>query len=546
MNLIKKVMNSSIVIIVGLIMITVVASVPAFRSAIYEGHDLKFHFGRIQSLAEELASLHLPVRYESNAWYGHGYVSPLFYGDIFLYIPALLFLAGVPIFRVVNIYILLVNLTTVLLCYYSFKGLFKDKYWGMFATTCYTLAGYRLTNIYVRSALGEYTAMAFLPLCIYGLYRIYANKTEKSIGFKKTIQLILPFVLGVTGLVESHILSTEMVALFVMLFILFNIKDIQFVLKPLIMSLVLILLINAFFIIPFLDSYISMDLVVNTSPVSPDLQGNGLYLNQLFGLITGGQGGNSLWSTENEGCFNVGLVIVCCEIATIAYMMMLLFNYFKKGVAIEQADKWVIQLTLLGILSMWMSTVYFPWHTISKVGFIGDLLGAVQYPWRYILIQNIIFVTTGTYSFGKILKREYLKFLLLIGCFGLAVLLTGVFDYQLSFSKNITAEQAAENWADKLYLLKGTDAEALKYTDVTFEDNKAILPVIAYKYVYVYDKDKNKLPIEVTEGNLIAVSKQLYNDEITIQFEEPWHWRLSEIISVISILGIVVITFRKN
>lgn len=546
MNLIKKVMNSSIVIIVGLIMITVVASVPAFRSAIYEGHDLKFHFGRIQSLAEELAALHFPVRYESNAWYGHGYVSPLFYGDIFLYIPALLFLAGVPIFRVVNIYILIINLTTVLLCYYSFKGLFKDKYWGLFATICYTLAGYRLTNIYVRSALGEYTAMAFLPLCIYGLYRIYANKTAKSIGFKKTIQLILPFVLGVTGLVESHILSIEMVALFVMLFILFNIKDIQFVLKPLIMSLVLILLINAFFIIPFLDSYISMDLVVNTSPVSSDLQGNGLYFNQLFGLVTQGQGGNSLWSTENEGCFNVGLVIVCCEIATIAYMIMLLFNYFKKGVDIEQVDKWVIQLTLLGILSMWMSTVYFPWHTISKVGFIGDLLGAVQYPWRYILIQNIIFVTTGTYSFGKILKRGYLKFLLLIGCFGLAVLLTGVFDYQLSFSKNITSEQAAENWADKLYLPKGTDVEALEDTGVIFEDDKAILPVIAYKYVYVYDNDKNKLPIEVTEENLIAVSKQLYNDEITIQFEEPWHWRLSEIISVISILGIVVITFRKN
>ena len=124
----------------------------------------------------------ITVRYESNAWYGHGYVSPLFYGDIFLYIPALLFLAGVPIFRVVNIYVLLVNLTTVLLCYYSFKGLFKDKYWGMFATICYALAGYRLTNIYVRSALGEYTAMAFLPLCIYGLYRIYVNKTEKSIG----------------------------------------------------------------------------------------------------------------------------------------------------------------------------------------------------------------------------------------------------------------------------------------------------------------------------------------------------------------------------
>ena len=222
MNLIKKVMNSSIVIIVGLIMITVVASVPAFRSAIYEGHDLKFHFGRIQSLAEELASLHFPVRYESNAWYGHGYVSPLFYGDIFLYIPALLFLAGVPIFRVVNIYILLINLATVLLCYYSFKGLFKDKYLSLFATICYNLAGYRLTNIFVRSALGEYTAMAFVPLCVYGIYRIYTYRTENIPDLKNIIRLILPFVIGVSGLIESHVLCTEMVSLFVVLFILLN------------------------------------------------------------------------------------------------------------------------------------------------------------------------------------------------------------------------------------------------------------------------------------------------------------------------------------
>ena len=545
MNLIKKVMNSSIVIIVGLIMITVVASVPAFRSAIYEGHDLKFHFGRIQSLAEELASLHFPVRYESNAWYGHGYVSPLFYGDIFLYIPALLFLAGVPIFRVVNIYILLINLATVLLCYYSFKGLFKDKYLSLFATICYNLAGYRLTNIFVRSALGEYTAMAFVPLCVYGIYRIYTYRTENIPDLKNIIRLILPFVIGVSGLIESHVLCTEMVSLFVVLFILLNIRDIQQIWKPMLASVTLIFLFNAFFIVPFVDSYISMDLVVNTSPVSPDLRGNGLYLKQLFGLITNGQGGNSLWSTENEGCFNVGLIIVCCEICTLAYIIMLIINCAKKSFAVCLADKWIIQLSLLGILSMWMSSIYFPWHVISKVAVVGNLLGAVQYPWRYILIQNIIFVITGTYSIGKIINSGWHRYFLVIVTFAIAVLMTGLFDYQLSFSKNITAEQAAENWADKLYLLKGTDAEQLEYTDVIFSDNKVILPVLAYKNVYVYDKNNNRLSTEKTNWNLLTIKEQEYKEEISIRYVEPWYWRLSEIVSFMSVIGVVIIRCRK-
>ena len=91
---------------------------------------------------------------------------------------------------------------TVLIGYYCFKRLFKDKYWGLFATICYTFAGYRLTNIYTRVAVGEYTAMAFLPLCIYGMYRLYTYDSEDyGRGIKRKIYTVLPFVLSVTGLI---------------------------------------------------------------------------------------------------------------------------------------------------------------------------------------------------------------------------------------------------------------------------------------------------------------------------------------------------------
>lgn len=53
---------------------------------------------------------------------------------------------------------------------------------------------YRLTNIYVRAAVGEYTAMTFLPLVLYGLYRIY-EKDQEMLEFAD----VLPLVFGVTG-----------------------------------------------------------------------------------------------------------------------------------------------------------------------------------------------------------------------------------------------------------------------------------------------------------------------------------------------------------
>lgn len=547
MSILKKILNQKITIVVALIMLTIVASVPAFRNAIYEGDDLRFHLGRIQAIAEAISNHHIPVRYEDSAWFGHGYVSSLFYGNILLYFPALIFLAGAPIYRAMNLYIIMINLMTVLIGYYCFKRLFKDKYWGLFATICYTLAGYRLTNIYTRVAVGEYTAMAFLPLCIYGMYRLYTYDSEDyGKGIKQKIYTVLPFVLGVTGLIQSHILSTEMMALFILIFVLLNIKDFNRVFNLLLLSLCIIVLLNAFFIIPFIDSYLFMDLRINTNPVSIDLQGYGLYIKQLFGLITHGRGENYVWSTNEEGCFNVGLLVVFCEVLTLIYLVTLFVNW-KKGNKIVSPDaKWFFQLVILGVLSMWMSTVYFPWEVVSKAGYIGGIIGAVQYPWRYVIIQNIVFVVTGTYAAKRLFRSDHLKYATTIIIFVLAVFMTGIFDYQLSFGKNITAEQAAEDWADKLYLPVGTDVDSLENTEVSFADTKAVLPVLAYDNVHVFDANNDEISVEKWEGNLLAIDKASYNEGIQVRYIEPWYWRVSEIISIMVLAGLIAYLMTKK
>ena len=173
---------------------------------------------RNEAIAEGVQAGQFPVRYEANAWYGHGYVSSLFYGNVFLYIPALIYMAGIPVYRAYNIYLILVNIATVLVGYYSSKGLFKDNVLALLSTGIYTLYGYRLTNLYVRTALGEYTAMIFIPLCIYGLYRI-------STTAKPSFKDCLPLIIAATGLIESHVLTTEFVAMFCVLFAVVNFKE---------------------------------------------------------------------------------------------------------------------------------------------------------------------------------------------------------------------------------------------------------------------------------------------------------------------------------
>ena len=198
-----------------LTMIVIVASVPAFRNAVYDGHDLSFHLGRIQTIAEGLQEGQFPVRYDTNAWNGYGYISSIMYGNIFLYIPAVLYILGMPVFRAFNIYVVLVYVVTVGISYYSFKRLFNDSYWGIIATLLYTLVGYRIMNVYLRTAVGEFSAMAFLPLYVYGLYLIYQKGR------------CIPFIIATTGLIQTHILTTEMVAVFTLLFVVINIKEIK-------------------------------------------------------------------------------------------------------------------------------------------------------------------------------------------------------------------------------------------------------------------------------------------------------------------------------
>ncbi len=518
-----------------LVAMVVVASLPAFRTGVYVGHDLKFHLGRIQAIAEELAQGHFPVRYETNAWYGHGYVSSTFYGNIFLYLPAVLYLAGIPIWRCYNIYVVIVNIATVFISYYCFSRLFKSNNWGLLATGIYALAGYRLSNLYVRSAVGEFTAMAFLPLVVYGVYRIYECGDDDHEGRFKGV---IPVVVGASGLIQSHMLTTEMIAMFVFVFAIINIKTTIKVLQKLILSVVLILGVNAFFLVPFLDSYTSMELYINTEISQLSIQGDGLYLKQLFGLLTTGRGESMMWSAENEGYLNVGVVILLCLIMSVIGIV----------ISIKQKDnrnlKYIAILLVFGVLAMCLSTVYFPWDAFAGNSAIDKILTSIQYPWRYVLLETLCFTIAGVYGMKTISEKWFIPVFVVFA--GLSVVCAGIFYYTLSYSSLTYTESTAEvDWADKLYLPAATDRGLLENTEITVDGDIVTLPTLAYDTIHVYDADDNELEWTIGDNNCIQVIYEGNFDDLHIAYIEPIWWRISELISACAIIALVIIGVKK-
>lgn len=58
--------------------------------------DLRVHLMRIEGIADQLRLGHVPVRMQSVWLDGYGYPISIYYGDIFLYFPAVLLLRTRP------------------------------------------------------------------------------------------------------------------------------------------------------------------------------------------------------------------------------------------------------------------------------------------------------------------------------------------------------------------------------------------------------------------------------------------------------------------
>ena len=199
--------------------ITISASLLLFMPGITLGHDLLFHLLRIAGISDELAQGHFPVRLQSVWMDGYGYPVSIYYGDLLLYFPAVLHLLGLKLTDAYELYLLFINFATALVSFICFKRIFKNRDFGLILSLVYTTAPYRLVDVFVRSAVGEYTAFLFFPLIALAFYEMYFDAEDNIL--KNSI--ILAF--GMTGLIITHILSTEMCALILGITCLFFLEE---------------------------------------------------------------------------------------------------------------------------------------------------------------------------------------------------------------------------------------------------------------------------------------------------------------------------------
>lgn len=549
--------------VLGIAVIGTIASLGLLEEYILYGHDLVFHLYRIEGIKDGLLAGGYPVKLQPNWFHGWGYPVSVMYGDQLLYFPALLRLLGVSVQNAYKAYIAGINFATAAAAYYSFHKISKDKRTALFGSCLYTLAPYRLSCIYVRAALGEYSAMLFLPLAALCFWYAFENEEDRKISADK---LSAP-VIGFSGLIQTHVLTCFMAAIAIVIFCLFHVKKVfrKETLAYFIRIAGITLLFNLWFLIPFFQ-YMGEDLVVTAKvQMTPSFQRWGATFAELFSVYWNG----TLHSNWGEIATIAQKFPKPVGTAFLLVAVLALWMYHKEKLRLH--EKKVFWCIIFFVLFTFMASTAFPYYAINKaVPALGSLLAKIQFSYRFltlvILFGSMLAVILITEIAGVYGRGTAGAVMALVGI--LAVIQGAQFVYGAMYRGDVyliydLAAIDGNVASGGEYLYEGSwesvtesDREpagegavienfSKRYNTITLTckakrpDAYLLMPLYYYigyeardldtgeQFEILRSEDNNRIRVNLPEG---------YEGTLKVSFREPVSWRIAEVISLLGII----------
>lgn len=432
-----------------------VAYFPYLTDYFSVGSESFFQWGRIAYLADALEEgALLPVRLEGGWLNGHGYASSLFCSDLFLYVPALLYLIGFSIMDAYKLFVLLVLAATAIIAYHSFYKCVKEEYAALFGSVAYLLAPRHIYDIYNRGAVDAYLAAAFLPLICCGMYLLLAEDAE-SAGYRKYKWYV---VLGLSAVMHSHWIMLELLAvLLAAACILFWRRALRrSTLGQLLQTVGMVLALNAWFWVPRLymgraDAYHGRGLPAGGQDTGASLAG----LLQI--LPEKGYAQTGAWHHEPA------------ELGAGFLMLFALYGLWRlrRAGGGRRGSRVCGTLALSGILLTFMATRYFPWNALQKLLDVELIAASASSPLLWILPASSLAAMLGAFVWAEAMENGGTLFRSAMGIIALVTVLAGIyhvdsiaFDSVPVWLYNIESVGSL-SVAEGEYLLRGTDVSEM-------------------------------------------------------------------------------------
>lgn len=548
------------------------SSVPLCFPWLPKGHDMYFHYGRLFALSEDLYSGSLPVRIHTSMFQGFGYMSPVFYPETLLYPFAFLIRLGLSPIGCYRLLLLSVNLATAGVSYYAFSRLCRSRNIGLVTAVFYTLSTYRLINLYTRAAIGEVLASVFLPLLLLGMYQLFYGDSKRWFAA----------CLAFTGLFHSHMISTILALGFSVLFGLFSIRRLKEGrrLLHLIVAGSVTVLLNLWYMIPLLYM---LRLPVAFLGDSRNLAGYSLYAIQLFDTALNNPAGvaEGRGSIAGEMPYSIGLLLLA---GSLLFVMLCFRKKTKLPVRQKRLGFWCLTL---GALSVYASTIYFPWEALQKIGIINQVAGTIQFASRFLPFATLFLCIVSAIALHGFSRERPIRQLLFFGCLFFLTWSAGSYfsnfsnEAEVYVSWNEQMDHAEDS--DALYLINDsgdyvserriraqsiifTASDGVALSSVSRDGTKAAfsweksdaegeswvdVPLNYYPFYHAFDENGKELATKTGEMLRLRVllPEEADSGTVTVSFEIPALWHVGDAVSLLTLcalIALVILSLRQK
>ena len=334
---------------------------------VFGSGDLMFQANRIEELYQDVIHGVFVPRISAYTFNQVGSGINFFYPWILLY-PFVIFqlITHNPISAFYS-GIFLETLVTLLLSYYAMRKYSASKKRAIIFAIVYTFANYRLYLVFNQNVLAESIAYTFLPLVFLGFYEV----------FYRNIKSWPILAIGMTMLLYSHMLTTALTALFMLVTLVFTWKRISYKGLRLVAGIkatILSFLLSAFYLVPFFEQTVTNHLTASWVGL--------LFIKTPMETITS--------SINNEPTQVVGFLLI----------IVLIFGFFFWKRA-NTADRYAY---VSGIVLVVLTTTLFPWAKL-----LNTPVANLQFPYRLTGLATLMLViylsVVITYIFDNLQNR---------------------------------------------------------------------------------------------------------------------------------------------
>lgn len=570
-KIIENIRKDKVIHYIIIIAASLIAAIPLINLRIYGTDDGYVHMLRIFGMEQILKEQNFPPFIYSKFANGFGYAINLFYSPIVTYGPLFFRIFGLHYYTCLKLFAYSTILISCFTMYNFLYDVSKKREIAILGAVIYAFIPYRLETIFNRFAIGEFTAYIFFPMLFHGLFNLLKGDGRKHYYI----------AIAAIGLILTHTISTEYSAIFALLYIIFNFKQLKNkgVIRKIVINVIFILAITTFFTVPLMEHKILGNYVIFNSTsmksLPSDVQNSTIKISQLFKDI----------GEVNGVSFKIGIPLIILTLLGIVS-----YKKVDKNIRSEY-----ITFAVIAMISLAMVTKLFPWIIMPKT------LTTLQFAWRMLAFFEFalsIICAINLYYFIDIIckkssknskdtkvhtKTENLYNMLLL--FAIIVIITSMMkiDYNYSYEKEkfLTDEEYETKineknsiWSiNREYLPEKVDVKELgkSYLDyrenrvyvldgnstITNEKKKGLqlefdienykantileLPYIYYLGYTVTTEQNEKIQMFESDNGMLAIKldENIESAHITVKYTGTTIEKVSYLISAISIITFI-------